>query len=661
MGMPGPPSGARGSATRQRRFSGSIWNRLLTRNAAWTLSKPRCFWQNTRFVDDAITFQRPAPAELARFLHRLRLACQRIAGTAPADDGLGDRLLSLLLAEAALRYCEGPWLTDWGTTQPPRPFQVAVLGPTQTGKSTVVNLLLGCAAAQVSPLAGFTVHPQGFANFLLEEAGWIATLLPGWRRCAVDDLPQDCFEAYALTSVARAAQIDLPPCVLWDTPDFDSLAARRYVAGVLEVAALADIYLLVLSKEKYSDLSVWRLLDLLAPLGRPLVICLNKLPPDDQPAIVRCLRQRLEERGRCWGEVPLVAIPYEPALATGELTPAAASAERLRSTIATAVGKLDSGCRRTAGVRALLGRHWEDWLAPLQAEHAACEQWREAVRQLGDRFLSAYTRDYLDHPQRCDTFRRAAVELLELLEIPRVGRMVAQVRRVVTWPLRQVLLATRSRGQGRRLPTTGVHSLGAEAAVLIDTLDSLLTGLQRDVLRRGAAGGADAACWRALGRLLESELPRLRAACEQAICNHHQRVQAEVRAAAGRLYAELQQHPARLNTLRTARATLDVGSLLLVAKTGGLTGLDVVWAPATFALTSLLMELLAGLELDREARRLKARQHSAVREEIVEGVLLRELSALTDRLTGDELWSVGVDELLAAEAALRSWNSHHDR
>ena len=71
----------------------------------------------------------------------------------------------------------------------------------------------------------------------------------------------------------------MSPAVFWDTPDFDSLAAAEYRRGVLETAALADLYLLVLSKEKYSDLSVWNMLKLLSPLGRPLIICLNKSTP----------------------------------------------------------------------------------------------------------------------------------------------------------------------------------------------------------------------------------------------------------------------------------------------------------------------------------------------------------------------------------------------
>ena len=35
---------------------------------------------------------------------------------------------------------------------------------------------------------------------------------------------------------------ELPACVVWDTPDFDSLAARGYVHAVVEVVALVDLW-----------------------------------------------------------------------------------------------------------------------------------------------------------------------------------------------------------------------------------------------------------------------------------------------------------------------------------------------------------------------------------------------------------------------------------
>jgi GTPase SAR1 family protein len=574
-------------------------------------------------------------------------------------------LESLLLAEAALRYA------DWPGGAGARPRQIAVIGPTQTGKSTLVNLLLGRAVAEVSPLAGFTVHPAGFwLTAASENESWAEALLPGWQRCAPDQLSRGALQTYALTKAEPAGAPDpdaglfaRPGCVVWDTPDFDSLAARGYVHAVVEVVALADLYLLVLSKEKYSDLSVWHLLDLLAPLARPLVVCLNKVPPEAEEVIVRSLRARLSERGRSWGDVPIVALPYDPALAAGGRADRTTLAEPLREIaqacdagIAAPTAGPNRGAR-AAGVRALLRRHWDAWLAPVRAEQAARAQWQQMVSQAATAFLAAYRRDYLDHPGRYDSFRRAAVELLNLLEIPRIGGVIARTRRLVTWPARQLLAAGRAWWDERR-PAAGssraVHSLGVEATVLVDTFNALQIGLQRDLARRCVPGEPGFAVWQALARQLQRDEDRVRQAFEAALRTHHEQVTGEIRAAATSLYAALQKQPTRLAALRAGRVAMDVGTLLLAVKTGGLTPLDIVWAPAAFGLTSLLMEGAAGLEMQRVDRQLKARQQAAAAE-LVQGTLVRELTGLAMRLDDARLFGLTSDRLDAAAQALAAW------
>ncbi|MCH7472034.1 N-6 DNA methylase [bacterium] len=221
-----------------------------------------------------------AATVLREFLALLIERCGRVEnavaprGATPFDRAPGN----LLLAEAALRYAPSPEGEDLR-----RPLQVAVLGPTQSGKSTVVNLLLGRAAAAVSPLAGYTVQPQGF---WLRSAGvdqsWLESLFPSLRRVEQEQLTRDRLDVFSVSMIEdREGELAcLPPCVIWDTPDFDSLAAGAYRGPVLESAALADAYVVVLSKEKYSDLSVWQMLQLLEPLGRPMLICLNKISDD---------------------------------------------------------------------------------------------------------------------------------------------------------------------------------------------------------------------------------------------------------------------------------------------------------------------------------------------------------------------------------------------
>lgn len=610
---------------------------------------------------------------LREFVRLLSAAYRRMPAAAgdtmPATGPVAERLQTLLLADAALHYCS---VRSAGVVRPP---QVVVLGPTQTGKSTFVNLLLGRPLARASPLAGFTVQPHGFwISPAGHERGWVAELFPGWERREPGQLRREDRAGYALTTVEpRAAPAgatvdegDLPAlasCVVWDTPDFDSLAAQTYSRGVLEAVALADLYVLVLSKEKYSDLSVWHLLELIAPLKRPLIICLNKVSPEVEETVTQSLRRRLMERGPTWGAVPIIALPYDPALAAGRLPAGAGMTRRLRSAgqeWLAAIRGADGApaeARRAAGVRALVQRHWDAWLAPVYAEHEARQQWQRLVAAAAQTFLGAYQRDYLDHPQRYDSFRRATLELLNLLEIPKVGGLIAQARRMLTWLPRQIMTAGGSWWQQRRRAGAQVHSLGVEATVLVDALHALLTGLQRDVARRCDPRTPAAAWWLALEARLTAEQARLKQVFDTAIHDHHAQVTREVQAAATSLHEGLQRHPARLTALRTARVTMDVGCLLLAVKTGGLTPIDAVWAPAAFTLTSLMMEGAAGLEMQRVNRELKARQRAAVEQRLVRSALVAPLEALTDRLSGAGLLGISPEQVETATRALETWET----
>ncbi len=598
----------------------------------------------------------PGPVEVVRaflgeMIDRFGQSCGPTGGPNAGTTVAPDVLVALRLGEAAVRLARPD----------ARPRQLAVIGPTQVGKSTVVNLLAGRTVAEVSPLAGYTVHPLGCAiGDHAEPDAWLAEAFPDWRRCRPDELRRDELESYGWQSCGPAlrgtSQVARAPYVIWDTPDFDSLSADQYVRGVLEVAALADAYLLVLSKEKYADLSAWKMLRLLAPLGRPLIICLTKLTPDAAEAVTQSLRARLSESGAGWGDVSIVTVEYCPELAAG--TPAPETVQRLAAPLVGAVqGALEgAGAGRLAGARALVDAHWEAWTAPLRTELAALEEWRDVVDKALQGFIERYRRDYLEHPQRFDSFRRATVELLELLEIPKLSRWVTVARQAVTWPLRQLWAA----GSGWRHAQPG-HVLGTEAAVLSDSLETLVTALLRETQRRCVSASPAFAVWQGLGGRLRAEEARLRTMFEQALQAHHARVTAEVHAAATELYEELKRQPARLAAVRTARATIDVGGLLLAVKTAGLSPMDALWAPATFALSSLLVEGFAGVQMGATARRLKRRQVEAVQQELSEKVLATELRHLAERLSGPGVFGLSAERLSAAGAALHAWQEmEHD-
>jgi GTPase SAR1 family protein len=605
--------------------------------------------------DHAQERQTPSSAPGCETLERViaRLA-RRYRQVSPASgtDELTRRLTALQLAEAALRDLAA---VDGADTRPP---QVAVMGPTQVGKSTVVNLLLGRRMAEVSPLAGFTVHPQGFA--LPPQASglaWIAPFFPAWERLESADPSRDRLDCYTLRHLTGDTAGLPPGTVVWDTPDFDSYRAHSYQRGVLEVAALADVIVLVVSREKYADLSVWKTLQLLEPLQHALVVCLNKSSEGARDVLVAALHARLAELTPRAGGIEVVAVPYCPDIDDLATTAPPREAAELRAALQRALTN-DDRSRRAAGVHRLLQRHWTAWVEPVRAELEAADAWEQSVDTAVGQALIAYRDEFLEHPQRFDTFRLAILELLQLLELPGMARVLTRIRQTLTWPARRLLDSRGLKTLTGRLRGRAVHDLPGEDLVLRDLLEHLLTSLSRDALRRGTPQAPDAAFWQALGLRLAERHAELTTQFAAAAHRHHLAFQSEIESAAHDLYENLRQKPALLNTLRAARLTTDAAGIAIALKTGGVGLNDVLFAPAMVSLTSMLTEGALGSYMTHVAGRLKQRQYAAVERDIFNDPVRKALRALTGNLEAPGLFGISRTDYAAAEQTLAEWR--HD-
>lgn len=481
--------------------------------------------------------------------------------------------------------------------------QLAVIGPTQVGKSTVVNLLARRGAAGVSPLAGFTRTAQEFV-----------VARPGGAVC------------------------------VWDSPDFDSTTAVSYQNELVGLLGRADALLLVVSKEKYADLSVWNLVRTIAPLGLPLAVCMNKLSPDAHEAGTSTLRARLREHG-LGDDVRILPLPYDARLAddpAGESAPVAA----LRD---AALGELVARCSEAAertGLARLMRANWDQWLAPLRARHAAMAQFSALVRAQCAGAQRDYQSEFLDHPQRYDTFGRAALELLTLLEIPVFAEAVARVRQVVTWPVRQAWRALAGRSDPR-------PAAGNEEQTLVRAVQDALLTLRLEALRRASAGGSAVEVWTSLAERLAASTAQLEAEVRERARAHVRAFEPQIHGAARGLYDQLRQRPALLHAMRAARATTDLAAVVLAVKTPGGLLHDALLAPAFLSLNSMLAESAAGAYYAQAARDLKDRQLVAARQEFFAPIeaALHGLGAPDG--AGDI--DVSPEELLRAEAELTAW------
>ena len=588
---------------------------------------------------------------LQRLLGQLRARYKR------AEDGIiinevtssavEERLDSLTLAEAVLRGVTNP------TPLSDRLKQIAAIGPTQAGKSTVVNLLLGVDAALVSPLAAFTQHPQAFAVDLEDESiALLSTVLAGWKQIAPTARRPGSHNYYSVTHLSDVPGSVLGPCVVWDTTDFDSAGSRNYRRSVLEIAALSDVLVLVLSKEKYADQSVWSLVRLLRPLACPTLVCLNKVSVQTEAIVKRSLQQKLAQRQAAASE-EIITLPYDSVLE-----------ERSAEELSSGVAKLRAAARRLldaertpriAGARALLTEHWDRWVAPVTAEHAAREKWERHVHAATNEALTAYCRDYLEHPQRYDALRLMVVQLLELLELPGVSKAAARVRRTITWPARRLWQAGRGFVVRPTAADTKARPPGNESLVLEEILLNMLTRLTRDVVRWSGNANAEVAFWRALGRALIAEQTTLQEEFRDAIRDHHQGFQPQIEAAAQQWYQALRDKPTVLNSLRAARATTDTAGVVLALKTGGIGVNDLLLTPAMLAVTSMLTEGAVGQYLSRVVNELRRKQREAVEQGLLARFIQPRLERIGHNLDDEALFNVSAESLATAVQTLASW------
>ena len=575
-------------------------------------------------------FSLPACVSLIRQRHESVLAA---AGAGSYARRLAENLISLRLAEACLEKSE------LNRRLPGHPLQIAVIGPTQSGKSSLVNLLLGAGRARVSPLAGYTVHPQGFPlNTDQSDWGWLDRYFGDYRRCRPGELPQGRYGHFALDETLNQPGHALPPAVVWDTPDFDSVDAADYRNAVLRTAALADVLLLAVSKDKYADQSVWETMRLLEPLGQPTVVCLNKLDLSSGDTLARSLREKW--RAARWDKPAGIAMLPWVEDADGVLPPDLG--RKLLDLLAEACGE----ARRDGAegrARELIEIHWQGWQAPLRQELAAREEWRAVVDAGLAEALGVYRRDFLNHPHHYETFQRALAELLTLLEIPGLAGGMVAMRKILTWPARQMSKL------GQTL--SGKENLGQETAVLNRTLEHLFIHLGQAVLEKGGGDEVLAGYWRELGGLLREERKSGEAARAAALARHVENFQPEIERTARQLHDKLQEQPRVLNTLRATRATTDAVGLALALNTGGLGVQDFIIAPAILSFTSLLAESALGHYMHRAEAELKARQFRET-QKLFDEVLRPMLDNLPTRMQPEGRFNISAEMLDAAEGLL---------
>ena len=176
------------------------------------------------------------------------------------------------------------------------PLLVVLIGPTGAGKSSVLNAIAGAAVSKTG------------------------VLRPTTREAVLYAAPQDADQLRAagrlhLIADARLTHADAPPSnagvAIVDAPDIDSVErANRELADTLLEAC--DLCVFVTTATRYADLVPWNVLERIKAREVPLIVLLNRLPPDrgDREIVVADAERLLAERGlrQDSGKVDVIAI-----------------------------------------------------------------------------------------------------------------------------------------------------------------------------------------------------------------------------------------------------------------------------------------------------------------------------------------------------------------
>ncbi|MEQ1486193.1 GTPase domain-containing protein [Methyloglobulus sp.] len=533
----------------------------------------------------------------------------------------------LVLAEAFLR--KGQMLVN----TPDYPLQIAVVGPTQAGKSSVVNMLLNSSAAGVSPLAGYTMHPQGFCDGVpLSACSGLQWYFGRFQQIQQSQLSKDRHDCYSLTENTTNSTF-LPDSVLWDTPDFDSIDSVNYREGVIRTVALADMVVLVVSKEKYADQSVWDIMADIEALQQPIIICLNKLSEGSEALLINSLKDKWQQIRK--DEFPQV-IPLHYQKQTG--MPQWPDTQQLHR-----LAKQVNRKKQSRLEQELLQKHWQPWLEPVLAEHSSLKDWQGLVDQVIQQGLNSYQRDYLNHPHHYETFQHALAELLNLLEIPGLAGILANTRRLLTWPIRKMMKIGRKR--------LHITESSQEITLLKQIAEHVLIQMA-DKLLNQAEQNRQSQWWKEFSSLLRTQRANILQDFADAAQQYHLAFQEEVENTANRLFHKLEEQPALLNSLRATRVTADAAVIALALHTGGIGMHDLIIAPAMLTVTSLLAESALGSYMGRVEAELKQRQLAAVKQALFTDSMKKKLLELSGQLSSVTYFNISPEQLQQAESQL---------
>jgi hypothetical protein len=199
---------------------------------------------------------------------------------------------------------------------------VAIAGGTNTGKSTIYNVLLQRDTSPVRMTAAATCRPLLAANLRRAEEFTAGQLLSAFRPLPLVD-PEAVVNGNSPKNALYITRNDRLPdeFVLLDTPDVDSIDTANWEVAD-HIRAAGDVIIAVLTGEKYKDVRVVEYFRAARASGRMILPLMNKANPANGFATARTqLREFCTDTGL--DHPPCFAVAHDFTLtehfATGEI------------------------------------------------------------------------------------------------------------------------------------------------------------------------------------------------------------------------------------------------------------------------------------------------------------------------------------------------------
>ncbi len=542
------------------------------------------------------------------------------------------RPLDNRFALSQLRCRLGPVLSgEWPEGDP---FHVVVLGGTNTGKSTVMNLLLP------RPLAAMRVtsrYSQFLEAFAAPDSEWYARFperFPGYSYHR-DERPERQSDADLRARGYRPVVCDFrddeltPGVVYWDVPDFSTEEAQIYMRAVMDAAGLADLVLFCVTDESYADdrgLAVYRLL---AEAGVPVLLIGNKLAND--PGLCADIETKWREVAPRAGLETLWLPRVEAADADARLAGLAASEARGKLRDAVSVRAAEGATAKRVVARRLLGflnGRLPKLLRPLAREADAARAWQlELERRAEQDLLGRYRSEYLGSV-RYSEYNQTLVRLLALLDFPGIGPILRGTRKLIALPWKLVQTAVHKLWGSDERPRPPEHQ------VLEDLIEAWLDELRGFAQKQALATQKPA--WQELCRKLGDGafIESLYEPLLDGYSRYRAALDKEIQTRAEAMLAQLETNPTLLNALRTGNVALNLTVVALAVKSGGLDWSDAVIGPLVAGFMQLAVEYSFEAYLAAQKAALKRYQEREVRT-LLETTLVEPLAGALPTLCTD--------------------------